>query len=160
MNCIECEDLLAAYATGDLQGERAEACSLHLEECRSCRESLEFYVALVNSIADSPAVETTAIESANLYELLRKIDLPSPYQPRRTWRYLLERIALAAMSIVAFVVIALSTWAVRSGRVSLSALTSPIVIVLGIVIVIFVTSFLPIAITARRRPLNGATFRR
>jgi hypothetical protein len=52
------------------------------------------------------------------------------------------------------------TWAIRSGQISISMITNPVVLLPVIIIMIFIVSFLPITITARRKPLNGATFKR
>lgn len=160
MNCIECENLLAAYISGDLDEERSAACKLHLAECASCRESMELYSCLVDSISGSPMLIPTEAESFNLARSLKDVRLPSPIQPRLTWRQLFERVALAVMCIVSFVTVAFITLAIRNGQVSISAFANPIVLLPSIVIIIFIVSFLPIFITARRKPLNGMTFKR
>ena len=67
-------------------------------------------------------------------------------------------IGVSAFALVA-TVLALQTFGVMD---ILAVVTSvgPLVIALTLVVVVFVTSFVPIAVTARRRPLNGMTFRR
>lgn len=160
MNCAECENLLASYRSDELGIESAAACSLHLEDCEACRETLELYACLIGAVSQSPVIIPTETESAALSRSLRGVDLPTPARARLTWRQSLERIALAAMSAVSFIVVTLLTWAVRNGQISVSTIVNPAVLLPGIVIIVFIVSFLPIAITARRKPLNGATFRR
>lgn len=160
MNCRECEDLLPAYVSGDLGDERVTLCRTHIGKCAACRESMELYTCLIISINESPVITPTDEESLNLSKSLRAVRPPSPAQPRMTWRQSLERIALAGMCCVSFVIVALITWSVRNGQVSINTLTDPVILLPSIVIIIFIVSFLPIIITARRKPLNGMTFRK
>ncbi|MHB1001861.1 MAG: anti-sigma factor family protein [Armatimonadota bacterium] len=160
MNCKECENLLAAYVSDDLNGETCSACSLHLRECESCRYALESYSCLINIIANSPTVPPTKTESINLCRSLKSVKLTSPIKSHFAPWQKLERITLMIMCIISFIAITLITKVIRSGQVSINIITDPIIILPSIAIIIFIVSFLPIVITARRKPLNGATFKR
>lgn len=160
MNCRECENLLAAYVSDDLNEELSTACSLHLDECVSCRESMKLYACFLTSISESPMIIPTETESINLSKSLKDVKLPAPVQPHLTWRQQLEHIALVVMCIVSFAAVTMITWAIRSGQIPVSMITNPAVLLPVIIIIVFIISFLPIAITARRKPLNGATFKR
>lgn len=159
MNCKECENLLAAYVSDELDGERSSACSMHLKECEPCRSLLESYSCLIDAIAESPMISPTKVESIELCRSLKSVKLPST-RFRFAPRQLLERIALLTMCIMSFIAITMIMSMLRNGQISISIITDPLIIFSGLAIVIFIVSFLPIVITARRRPLNGATFKR
>ena len=50
MNCEHVEDLLPAYAEGDLPAEERAGVDTHVEGCASCRQSLEFFTRLEASL--------------------------------------------------------------------------------------------------------------
>ncbi|MHB1457798.1 MAG: anti-sigma factor family protein [Armatimonadota bacterium] len=160
MDCRECENLLAAYVSGDLSEGQVTLYNLHMKECVECKGSMEMYACLKDSIIGSPMITPTEEESLDLARSLRDVKLPSTPQPRRTWNQLLEQVALAVMCIVSFIIVAFIAWSVKMGQVSFSTIANPAILLPGIIIVIFIVSFLPIIITARRKPLNGMTFKR
>ncbi|MCK4774751.1 MAG: zf-HC2 domain-containing protein, partial [Candidatus Krumholzibacteria bacterium] len=51
MSCKHVEELLPAYAEGDLAAEERSRVDTHLRECDSCRESLAFFVQLEADLA-------------------------------------------------------------------------------------------------------------
>jgi anti-sigma factor RsiW len=51
MSCRHFEELLPAYAEGDLSAEDRSGVDTHLQACDSCRESLAFFVQLEDDLA-------------------------------------------------------------------------------------------------------------
>lgn len=160
MNCSECENSLAAYAAGDLCGETSDACSDHLAECSSCREILGSYRCLITGMKEHPLVEPTWKESESMAKALRGVRLPTPVKPRCSLRQTIETAVLFITSILTFASVATVAWLLKTGRLEIRSFFTPENLVIAVVVVIFVASFIPITITAHRRPLNGATFKR
>jgi hypothetical protein len=184
MDCKECESILEAYALGELPenpvmlseakhldaGARSftalrmtsPACHAHLEACPKCREALEACVRIMDAIACQPVPVPSESESAALAEALAGVELCPPVE-----RKVIEPVpqgfpAFLLASVLAFVAVATALALQMYGVVSVGSLVGRIGlpwIALMIVVTVFVTSFIPIAVTAHRRPLNGMTFR-
>jgi anti-sigma factor RsiW len=160
MECERYEDMLSSYVSGDLNGKAAEALEAHLQGCAECRESLDVYRSVAALIADEPALAPTASESAALAQALDRIPMRTPKAQAvtRSSREL-AGFALATVAAFAFLVILLGLQSIgRIDLVSGIARFNPLTIAVSAVVVVFVTSFIPIMVTARRRPLNGMTF--
>jgi anti-sigma factor RsiW len=162
MKCKECEPLLAAYASGDLSEQEALDCRTHLGACESCRRSLETYSLLVEAIVGEPEIIASSAEFAALTEALDRASLPA--KPAREvsgqWQSGVPAFAAASLGVFALLVAALTAQAVGLLDVrSLVAYIRPPFVAMAAVVIVFVTSFVPIAVTAKRRPLNGMTFR-
>jgi anti-sigma factor RsiW len=163
MDCRECESQLIALAVGELSEEAASQCRAHLDACPECREALAEYAGLIHAIADEPEVVPSVSESAELAAALERVQVRRAEAPKVSAPRPQGFFAFALASVVAFVLVAaalslqvrgmIDIMAVITGRGALAA-------VLALTVVVFVTSFVPIAVTARRRPLNGMTFRR
>jgi len=162
MKCKDCELLLAAYASGDLSEQEALDCRTHLETCERCRHSLEAYSLLVEAIASEPQTIASSAESSALAAALDRASLAA--KPAREvsgqWQSGVPAFVTASLAVFVLMVAALTAQAmnlldvrslVEHGRLPVVALMA--------VVIIFVTSFVPIAVTAKRRPLNGMTFR-
>lgn len=161
MSCERYESSIVAYVLGELSPGEAAACRSHVEACERCRAACEGYVGLVRSIEDEPESAPTALESEALSRALARV------QPAgaRVQREPLPRGLPALMwgSFAAFVVVVSVLSLYVSGCFSLVGVArsiGPAPIAAAVAVTIFVTSFLPIAVAARRKPLNGMTFRR
>ena len=162
MNCADCEPLLAAYASGDLPDQEVLDCRTHLETCERCRRSLEAYSLLVEAISSEPQIVLSAAESAALAKALDAASLAAKPAREVSGQWQSGAPAFAAASLAVFVLIVAALTAQVTGLIdvrSLAAYIRPPVVALAVVVIVFVTSFVPIAVTARRRPLNGMTFR-
>lgn len=163
MDCERYEQMLAAYASGDLTADEAEAVERHLSGCSACRQTLEGYRAVIGLIADEPVVSPTASESAAMASAVASVE---PGRQRRVDRTAVPAKGLpgfALATLAAFVLIALVLGLQAFGSIDIVWLISfvnPVWIAVAAVLVVFVSSFIPIWITARRRPLNGLTFMR
>ena len=163
MDCRECESILEAYALGELTESEQLACRAHVETCSACRQALQAYTCVLNAITAEPLPTPSQTESAALAEALAHVELCP-----RTDRRGLESVprgfpGFVLASVLTFVVIATVLALQRFGVVSIVALAGSIGLqwlALMAVVIVFVTSFIPIAVTAHRRPLNGMTFRR
>jgi anti-sigma factor RsiW len=163
MNCERCEQMLAAYVTGDLAPHEEEAVEHHIARCGDCSAALNEYRALVSLIGDAPTLRPTLAESRALTMALAAAPICRPTRewvsPRRVYAFL----GFAFASLVVFAVIVSVLALQLTGRIDILAITSPLGsarLVAILVTVIFITSFVPILVTAKRRPLNGMTFRR
>ena len=162
MNCRECESALVGYAAGELAEDAASDCRAHLETCPACRKALEEYRGLIGAIADEPLAIPTKAESAALAMALDRVrPCPSP-APAYADPALQGLPAFAAACAVAFILVATILALHAFGAVSFAAAGAIgwRAIAVTVTVIVFVTSFVPIAVTARRRPLNGMTFRR
>jgi anti-sigma factor RsiW len=162
MNCNDYEPILAAYAAGDLSKQEAEATKAHLEACDSCRGESQAYSLMINAIASAPEIVASPMELSALAKALDSASLvekPAPESDAQ-WQGGMQSFLKISAAVFALIVAALTAQAVGWLSVrSLSEYVKPPVVVLAAVIIIFVTSFVPIAVTAKRRPLNGMTFR-
>lgn len=163
MKCRECERILTAYALGELAEGPASECRAHLERCAGCRETLASYEAIVRSVAAEPRVTVTASESAAMARALGQVPLrrrPVRAAPAPSVYGLL---GFSLASVIVFALIAAMLGLQVLGKIDILSLAGPLSmarIALTMVIVVLVTSFLPIVVTAQRRPLNGLTFRK
>jgi len=161
MNCRECESNLSPYVLDEAPEEVRSACAAHLQTCAACRDILAQYMSIVETISNEAEAVPSASESAALAMALAQVRLGSPAvrpvaapAPQGLFAFLL---ASAAAFVMVAAVLALQTF----GRINILALlgsVNPAALALAFVIIVFVTSFVPIAVTARRRPLNGMTF--
>lgn len=163
MNCERCEQMLTAYVTGDLAPHEVEAVEHHVERCDDCSCALQEYRMLINLIGSEPTISPTMSESRELTKALAAAPAcrlaPARISPRTVYEFL----GFAFVSVIAFAVMASVLALQLTGRIDVVAITSPLGsarLVAVAVTVIFVTSFVPILVTAKRRPLNGMTFRR
>ena len=161
MNCRECESKLAGYVLDDPSEEVRSACAAHLQTCAACREALAQYVSIVETISCEAEAAPSASESASLAMALAQVKLESavaqPVSAQVPQGFLGFVLASAAVFVLLAVVLALQTL----GAIDIIAFVrsfNPAALALTFVIIVFVTSFVPIAVTARRRPLNGMTF--
>ena len=162
MDCRDCELILVEYAMGELAQDTASDCRAHLETCPACRRELEDYRRLIGAIADEPVAVPSEAESAALAMALDRVrPCPSP-APRVADPGLQGLPAFAAACAAAFVIVAGILALHTFGAVSFAAAGAIGwgTIAVTATVIVFVTSFVPIAVTARRRPLNGMTFRR
>jgi len=163
MNCKACESILAEYALGELADDEAALCRAHLEACPACREALAAYTCLIGVIAHEPAAAPTQAEGAAMARALDGVD-PHRVPARRTAEPALQGLpAFLAACAAAFVIVAGFAIAVAFRVMSIPVpvgVTGWAGVGIAVTVVVFLTSFVPIAVTARRRPLNGMTFRR
>jgi len=161
MNCRECESKLAGYVLDDAPEEVRSACAAHLRTCASCRETLAQYMSIVEAISSEAEAAPSASESAALALALAQVKLESavahPVAAPVPQGFLGFVLASAAAFVLVATVLALQTL----GVIDIPAFArsfNPAALALTFVIIVFVTSFVPIAVTACRRPLNGMTF--
>ncbi len=158
MNCEQYEASIIACAAGELDENEAAECRAHIGSCDSCRAIYESYVCVIESVAGEPAPVPTRAESAALSRALARVETASPREP------LAEGLpAMIWASLLAFAVVACVLGLHVAGCFSLVAAAraiGPAPIAVAVVMTVFITSFVPIAVASRRRPLNGATFRR
>ncbi len=162
MDCRECESMLVEYAMGELAEDAAPDCRAHLETCPACRRELEDYRRLIGVIADEPVAVPSEAESAALALALDRVR-PCPSPATRVADPGLQGLpAFAAACAAMFVIVAAILGLHTFGAVSFAAVgvIGWRAIAVTVTVIVFVTSFVPIAVTARRRPLNGMTFRR
>ena len=163
MNCTECESILAEYALGELADDDAALCRAHIEACPACREALAAYECVVGAIANDPVACPNQAESAALAKALDRVDACRTPARRPAEPALQGLPAFLAACVAAFLVVA-GVAVVLAFRVT--SIPVPVGVAgwagvgVAVTVVVFLTSFVPIAVTARRRPLNGMTFRR
>jgi len=158
VDCRECGARLVSYVLGDLTEDMARACQAHLDRCANCRETVASFDNLISAIASEPETMPSAFESAALAAALAQFHVHrSAVAPALQEFSGFVLASVAAFAVVATVV-ALQSLGVVS-VVSVVTAVGPAALALTVVAVIFISSFLPIAVTARRRPLNGMTFK-
>ena len=163
MDCRDCESVLVDYALGELPEDKASECRAHIDKCAACREEMSKFSCLERMMQDSPEATPTSAESARLSRALDEMALPQPRVPWATELVPRGLPAFVAACVLAFMLIAslLSFLAFGAVDVRSAAIgTRPGALICAAVMVVFITSFVPIAVTAKRRPLNGMTFRR
>lgn len=158
--CEKYEPKIIAYVLGELAEAEAKQCRAHIESCEHCRNIYELYVSLVDDISHDSEQVPTSCEFQSLSQALANIPLHQQHAGPDTPKGLP---ALVFGSLVAFVAIAAIISLQVLGHFNLVAAIrsvgfAPIICV--VLIGIFITSFLPIAVASKRRPLNGMTFRR
>lgn len=163
MDCRECGSLLADYALGELAGGIASELRAHLDGCPACREKLSRHTCVIGMMRDEPEASPTARESARLAQALARVRLPQAPAQRADDAVPQGLPGFVAASVLAFAamvaLLALNAFGVIDIR-SAALEIGPVAIAVTAIVVVFLTSFVPIAVTARRRPLNGMTFRR
>lgn len=162
MDCKEFDSIIEAFALGDLDEARAQQCEEHLQACDSCRETLDVYRLLVGSVGSEPELAPTQAETAALTLALKSVELyPRPVKPDAPVVPGLAGFILA--SVIAFMAVVAVLALQISGVIDLGTVLGEVgyMRLAGVMVaVVFVTTFVPIAMTAWRRPLNGMTFRR
>lgn len=157
MECRLCEESLAGYACGDLSAEEVEAIETHLMGCSMCREALESCRATIKLLTDVPILCPSRSESAQLARALDRVAEPRvSIRPNELFGF-----AVATALTFAFLVIVLGLQLL--GRINIVWMIGPLSVprvVISAVAILVVTSFIPILVTAKRRPLNGLTFSR
>lgn len=162
MECRQFRSLLEAYALGELVGNELTDCQAHIEACSNCRQAVDAYAGIVSAIASEPLAAPSESESASLAKALAGIELcPAP---QRTAPDAVPQglPGFALASVLVFLLVAGVLALQRFGVIDIVSFAHEIGlqwIALAVVVVIVVTSFIPIAVTAHRRPLNGMTFR-
>jgi anti-sigma factor RsiW len=163
MNCERCEEMLAAYAAGDLESAEASAVERHLGECHACREALEAYQGMIARLADEPMLSPTTLESERLAEVLEHVPVCRPVRRPVNVRSFKEFLGFSVATAVVFALM-LTVLALQAlGQIDILALIALMGLprlVITVTAIVFVTSFIPIWMTARRRLLNGLTFSR
>jgi hypothetical protein len=107
MNCKNLEELLSAYADGELPRTQKEFIEEHLRSCADCRETLAGFVAAgrqLSSLKEMPAV--TDIKGATLYRIKRD-NIPAGNTLRRGLR---PALAIGAAIIIIAVLLAVQPW--------------------------------------------------
>lgn len=158
MECRHCEELLVGYACGDLSKEEAERIELHLIGCPRCSEAVECYRSTMKLLADEPILFPSKSESAQLARALDRAAVQGrvSIRPNEVLGF-----AVATALTFAFLVIVLGLQLL--GRINIMWMIGPLNVprvAMMAVAVLVVTSFIPILVTAKRRPLNGLTFSR
>ena len=155
MECRQCEESLMGYACGDLPSLEIE---LHLMDCAKCRKALESYRAAMKLLADQPILSPSKSESAQLARALDRAAVQGrvSIRPNEVLGF-----AVATALTFAFLVIVLGLQLL--GRINIMWMIGPlnvprVAVTAGAILI--VTSFIPILVTAKRRPLNGLTFSR
>lgn len=151
MKCVDIEAILPAYFLGELEGAELEDCRNHLESCENCRCALEFYAEIVSSMEREPELVVSASESAALTAALDRVSVRRPVE-RTDSRPTYEMVGFGLASVVMLVVITAVMNLHSAGLTRF--LWNPLMIIPALAVVIFVTSFLPIAITVRREQLK------
>jgi anti-sigma factor RsiW len=163
MDCRELEPLLIALALGEQTQEESARCREHIEECPDCAKALARYQELAGMLVAEPMASPTASESAALASALAGVELRRRGAPRAANSVPQGFGEFVAASLAAFVLVtALLALQIRGAIDIGAALASAGALrVLGAVtLIVIITSFVPIAVTAHRRPLNGMTFRK
>ncbi len=161
MRCKECEQLALAAIMDELTEQDAVEYLQHLSVCESCQSMYESYKQIAHTIRDPEFMQPTSQESAVLNKALQEV---IPVRHSEAVSALPQGMpALVFGSIAVFIVVAtilalqvLGHINILNGLQQIGAV--PLAVIM--VITILVSSYLPIAITAQRRPLNGMTFRR
>ena len=163
MDCSKFESILIEYILNELSEDERLICESHLLECAGCREALETQNALIGIVADEPLLAPSASESASLSAALSKVSLQPQVQMSSSPEPDSGLAGLIFASAAAFIAIVTLLVLQVLGYINIASLPSSFGYVRSLAIaimVIIVTSFVPIAVTAHRRPLNGLTFRR
>ena len=158
MDCRDCESILVEYALGDLPEDRAEECRGHLEQCASCREALEFYAAVEFAIVSEPMPEVSRAETEAVVAACLAAQVP--VRRESPSKAVGEFVGFALASAAAFAFIALVVGLRAFGLLGFRPPGGYLALAPVVILVVFVVTFIPIAVTARRHPLNGMTFRR
>ncbi|MCE5314202.1 MAG: hypothetical protein ABFD49_00920 [Armatimonadota bacterium] len=163
MNCEHCEPSIIEYVLDELNECESADILAHIETCAYCRSLCESYACLVDTIACEPESHPTSAQSESLSRALARIDLPVKQTMPVGQPVAQGLLAMILGSMLAFVLIATVLTLQVLGSIDIvGAIWShgPAPTIVFVAIAIFVTSFLPIAMTSKRRPLNGMTFRR
>ena len=159
MNCEQCQSIIEDYLLEEAPDSLAAECRSHLAECPICREEFEHYSRLIQCVAGAQRPMPTPQERASLSQALSRVRT----EPQRAAPVIKGLPTMVLASAVAFVLVATTLALHTLGTIDLLSQVrgSGLRIAVPVwTVVVFVTSFVPIIVTARRRPLNGMTFRR
>jgi anti-sigma factor RsiW len=163
MTCEQRESTVIAYVSGELSESDAAACRAHIDACAHCHAIYESYACVVDSITQESVPVPTLAESEALSRALAQVE-PVGHASTQAQEPLPQGLpAMIWASLLAFATVAGVLALHAAGCFSFAATAraiGPVPIALAVVITVIVTSFLPITVAARRRPLNGMTFRR
>ncbi len=111
MNCRDLEELLSAYADGELSRTQREFIEEHLSGCASCRETLaefEMVGRQLSSLRETPASPDISKST------LSKIKSSDVHTPKYRWRWLRPVTAAAAIVAVIAVMLVAQPWVMKS----------------------------------------------
>ena len=161
MDCRECEQILPEYVLDDLEYSVTAACRAHLDGCSECSAKADVYKALIRDIADQPMLAVSAAESRRMAHALDQVNGTKRAERLATVGAVWEFLGFSLASILAFALMATALTLHAFGLADMFRLfetsTWLSLIIAGMLIVV-VTSFIPIVVTARRRPLNGLAY--
>lgn len=113
MNCCDLEELLSAYADGELSRTQREFIEEHLSGCASCRETLAEFETVgrqLSSLRELPAASDISKST------LSKIKSSDVYTPKYRWRWLRPVTASAAIVAVIAIMLAAQPWSMESSE--------------------------------------------
>jgi anti-sigma factor RsiW len=154
---------MAEYLSGSLPERLKSGVEKHALTCPQCAEALEEYRAVIVLITGEPCLIPTVEESRALAQELSLVRQNETISQQARERSAVEMMGLSLASVAAFVIVAVVVALEVFGRISIVPETSPLGLAkmaLTALIIMIVASFIPIFVTAQRRPLNGLTFRR
>lgn len=163
MNCEEIRRILVEYHVGELDKERRDECKSHLENCPGCLNALLAYQSIIAEAERIPRIHPSPAESMSLSHELDRITKKPPVPIRVERNRTTERLAFLLASIMVFTLMSVC---LRLESLSLTNVLAAVgsirlsVIALAAVAFIFVTSFLPVVVISRRKPINGMALRR
>ncbi|MCX6346281.1 MAG: zf-HC2 domain-containing protein [Armatimonadetes bacterium] len=163
MDCREFESKLPELILGDLGADDHAICWAHLDMCSSCAKIYVDYQLLAGVISNSPMAEPSQSESIALASALSDIRLGQAEKaslarqnPRGFGEFVAASLAVFMLVTTLLMLQIRGAIDIRVAFNGLGALN----MLAAFVVLVFITSFVPILITARRQPLNGMTFRR
>jgi anti-sigma factor RsiW len=102
MSCKHFEELLTAYAEGEVTADEKRRVDDHVESCEACREALAFYVSLETSLLDRRSLPPSAARTA--HRVVRAVGL----RTRPAWVPALTSLpGVAALAMILFGVVGL-----------------------------------------------------
>lgn len=161
MECRECESVLIDYLFGELDGAELSECRKHLDSCPRCRESAKAYGCIADRIMDEPTSVPTTSEAASLAKALSAVSMVAAFAPRPASRPPQGLLGFVLASVLAFLAIAVTAGLQAFGHIDLMSVAESIGaprLALAATIVIFVTSFIPVVVATRRRPVDELNF--
>jgi hypothetical protein len=113
MKCHDLEELLSAYADGELSRTQREFIEEHLSGCAGCRETLAQFEAVgrrLSSLRETPAVPDISKNT------LAKIKAAGINTPKDRWRWLRPVTTAAAIVAVIAIMLAAQPWSMESSE--------------------------------------------
>jgi len=84
VKCNEAEEILSAYADGEIHGRKAANLKAHLAECRNCSERLEALLIIQNKLRDMAGIKSTGIDISDAVMSSLPVQ-KRVYLPRLAW---------------------------------------------------------------------------